>query len=136
MKKQILILRLISALFLIFAITRLATFFWVKLNWSIMLHVLFFSFLSLSVAVGLLKRYQWARWLATALLTIGLARSIVGAREDILLLAARYDVTTSALFAGAPLWFFILASMLWAVIASSVWWLAKSSTNELFNSKG
>lgn len=128
MKKQIIILRLISALFIVFAIMRLSTVFWAKLNLMIILYALGTATISLVVAVGLLKRWQWSRWLAMALLIFGLANSIVGAHKDIQLLAARYpDALTDIMWvAGVPLW---------AVIALAIWWLSKSSTKQLFNSK-
>jgi hypothetical protein len=128
MKKQMIILKLISALFVVFALMTLSTFFWAKLNLRIILHVLVFSMLSLSVAVGLLKRYQWARWLAIASLIIGLTNSMVGGYKDIQLMAAHYpDVPTFV--------FWLVGAPLWAVIGSSIWWLSKSSTRVLFNSK-
>lgn len=128
MRKQIIILRLISALFVAFAIMTLSTFFWAKLNLWIILHTLIFSLLSLSVAVGLLKRFQWARWLAMALMTIGTANSIIGVHDDIQLLASRYPDATTGIFwlAGVPLW---------TVSALLIWWLAKSSTKSFFNDK-
>jgi hypothetical protein len=128
MKKQIIILRLISAIFVVFAIMRLSTFFWAKLNLTQILHLLILSMFSITVAVGLLKRYQWARWFAMASMTIGLANSIVGAYNDIQLIAARSPglITSVLWLAGVPLW---------AVIGSSIWWLAKSSTKSFFNDK-
>ena len=128
MKKQIIILRLISALFVVSGIATLSTFLWAKLNLMLILYLLGNSILSLAVAVGLIKRYQWARWLAMVLMTIGLAKSVVGAFKDIQLIAARSpDLITSVLW--------IAAVPVWAVIASLIWWLAKSSTKLLFNSK-
>ncbi len=134
MKKQIIILRLISGLLFVTAIMPFAGY-WGKANPEIITYISIYSLFPFIVAVGLLRRYDWARWLAIALLTIGLARSIVGAYDNIQLMADRYDVTARVLLAGAPLWIFIAASMLWAVIAASIWWLAKSSTKELFSSK-
>ena len=117
-----------SALFIVFALMTLSTFFWAKLNVRIILHVLFFSLLSLSVAVGLLKRYQWARWLAMASMTIGLANSMVGGYKDIQLMATHYP--------DVPIFvFWLVGAPLWTVIALAIWWLSKSSTKLLFNSK-
>ncbi len=95
------------------------------------LHVLLISIVSLAVAAGLLKRWQWARWLAMALMTIGLASSMVGAYEtyEIIQLAAAHNPDVPIFM------FWLIGAPMWAAIVSSIWWLAKSSTKSFFNDK-